>query len=188
MQNMAHLIQDLTSFLRSSLAPSTSSTYRTTWNSYQNFCLHANVRPYPLNQVVLLFYIASLANTKVYLSAVQYCSNVLGYEISMARMYTVFYLLCGIRRQQDSQYRLPRQHPITLLHLQQLFNFVSCNISNVHNKCMLRSILTLVFFGMLRYSEYTSPTISSYFLESTLQLKYISFSLNQQLAIITIKQ
>ena len=153
---MAHLIQDLTSFLRSSLAPSTSSTYRAAWNSYQNFCLHANVRPYPLNQVVLLFYIVSLAscvsysNIKVYLSAVQYCSNVLGYEISMARMYTVFYLLCRIRRQQGSQYRLPRQHPITLLHLQQLFNFVSCNISNVHNKCMLRSIFTLMFFGMLR--------------------------------------
>ena len=84
-----------------------------------------------------------------------YYYYVLGYKISMARMYPVFYLLCDIRRQQGSQYRLPLQHPITLLHLQQLFNFVSCNISNVHDKCMLRSIFTLVFFGMLRYSEYT---------------------------------
>ena len=109
-------------FLRSSLAPSTSSTYRTAWNSYQNFCLHANVRPYPLNQVVLLFYIVYLASrvsstNKVYLSAVQYCSDVLCYQISMARMYPVFYLLRGIRRQQGSQYHRPRRYPITLLHL-----------------------------------------------------------------------
>ena len=44
------------------------------------------------------------------------------------------------------------------------------------------------FFGMLRSSEYTSPTISNYFPESTLQLTDISFSLNQQFAIIVIKQ
>ena len=92
---------------------------------------YANVRPYPLNQVVLLFYIVSLSSRvsystiKVYLSAVQYCSNVLGYQISMARMYPEFYLLRGIHRQRDSQYRHPCRHPITILHLQQVFNFVS---------------------------------------------------------------
>ena len=53
---------------------------------------------------------------------------------------------------------------------------------------MLHSVFTLAFFGMLRSSEYTSPTISNYFPESTLQLTDISFSLNQQFAIIIIKQ
>ena len=106
---MTYLIADLTRFLRSSLAPSTIIHLSQRLEQCPSISIESS-------SVVIVSLVSRISSStiKVYLSAVQYCSNVLGYEISMSRMYPVFYLL---RWQQGSQYRRPRRHHVTLLHL-----------------------------------------------------------------------
>ena len=78
--NVAPLIPDLTRFLHASLAPSTTSTYRSAWTSYNTFCLSVGALPYPCQQILLLFYVTYLARRvsystiKVYLAAIQFHS------------------------------------------------------------------------------------------------------------------
>ena len=192
---MANLIPDVTQYLTAAISSSTSSTYRSAWNSYNSFCLSSGVLSYPLNQFILLFYVAFLARRvcyatiKVYLSALQFHSNFHGYDIQISNMHQLFYLLRGVRRlAPGSSRRRPRRSPITLSHLYRLFKYI--HTANLHSvdKIMLQSAITLAFFGMLRSAEYTSPTSSSFVVGSTLQASDISFSPDRQFAMINIKQ
>ena len=189
---MANLIPNATRYLSAAISSSTSSTYRTAWNSYNSFCLSAGVLPYPLNQLILLFYVTFLARRvcyvtiKVYLSALQFRSNFYGYNVNISNMHQLFYLLRGVRRlSPGSSRQRTRRCPITIPYLQHLIKHIQ--LSNLHpvDKVMLHSAVTLAFFGMLRSAEYTSPTSSSYFVGSTLQASDISF---RQFAMIHIKQ
>ena len=178
---MANLIPNVTNYLNAAISSSTSTTYRSAWNSYQSFCLSACVFPFPLNQFILLFYVTFLARRvcyatiKVYLAAIQYKSNLFGYTSHIADMHQLFYLLRGVRRLQGSSRRRPRRCPVTINHLRLLFNYIQ--LANLHStdKSMLCSAVTLAFFGMLRSAEYTSPTSSNFFIGSTLQPSDIHF-------------
>ena len=84
---MAGLIPELCRYMCSSIAPSTRRTYNVAWSSYSNFiCRHAMV-PFPLQQLVLLFYVTSLGSRvsyktiKVYLAGIAYFSKVSGYLV-----------------------------------------------------------------------------------------------------------
>ena len=178
---MAPLIPDLTRFLHASLAPSTTSTYRSAWASYNTFCMSVGALPYPCQQILLLFYVTYLARRvsystiKVYLAAIQFHSYWLGHDTKLAEMHQLFYALRGIRRQDNISHRRPPRRPITLHHLSLLFQFI-----NNHVK--------LAFSGMLRSSEYTSPSISCFDSDSTLLITDISFTADNNLALIHIKQ
>ena len=118
--------------------------------------------PYPLNQVVLLFYIVSLASRvsystiKVYWSAVRYCSNVLGYQISMACMsqYFIYFMVFTSSRV------LSIVAHVSIPLLFSIFN--SCSYLSVVIPLMFTTYVCcivfspLAFFSMLRSSEYTT--------------------------------
>ena len=112
------------------LAPSTITAYRSGIASFTTFCRQTSLPPFPSSEIVLQFYVTSLARTvsyqtiKVYLASIQYYNIVLGHHISITAMDRLFYLLRGIRRSLgDSRTRIPRQ-PITLPQLRRLVHFI----------------------------------------------------------------
>ena len=72
----------------------------------------------------------------------------------------------------------PRRPVIKIQHLQQLFQFISSSGLHHHYQEMLRSAVTLAFFGFLCSSEYTSPSLSTYVANSTLLFSDVSNSNN----------
>ena len=186
LQNLGHLIPDIHHYLTASIAPSTAATYRTAWNNYNQFCSSIGISPFPLSQICLLFYVVSLARRvcyatiKVYRSTLQYRSNLLGYRLHLSQSHQLFYLLRGIRRR-------PRRNPVTLAHLRLLSQFLQSNSYSACDRAMLFSACTLAFFGMLRSSEYTSPTTTTFHQDSTLQVNDIVFSPDLSIMSIFIK-
>ena len=181
-------------FFQASIAGSTASTYQTGWRNYQWFCRDTNIAMLPLNQWVLQCFVTWLArrisykSIKVYLTGVQYFSTIIGYPERILHMHRLFYLLRGIRRQQGTQFRRPRRTPITISHLQLLLAHIKDGIHSVADKAMLRSAVTLAFFGLLRVSEFVSQAESQYDPESTLLVSDVSITQDVQLAKITIKK
>ena len=81
-------------------------------------------------------------------------------------------VLRGIRRHQGNALsRTPRQ-PITLSHLRTLHHYIHHHYSG-RNALMLWSSDTDAFFGLLRASEFTSPTTSEY-APSTLMFHHVT--------------
>ena len=175
------------------LAPSTITAYRSGIASFTTFCRQTSLPPFPSSEIVLQFYVTSLARTvsyqtiKVYLASIQYYNIVLGHHISITAMDRLFYLLRGIHRSLgDSRTRIPRQ-PITLPQLRRLVHFIQYNTYNPHDSAMLTSVVTLAFFGLLRVSKYTSPTRASYDPAHTLLYSDIFLTSPLRVAAIRIK-
>ena len=189
---MADLTPDLLLYRQSCIAPSSLSTYFTAWSNYQSFTSSAAISSLPLNQQVLSFYVTSLARTlafksiKVYLSGIQFYSNMCGFDSRISGMTQLFYILRGIRRVQGSRFTRPRRPAITINHLVTIIHFLTnSNKLSYHDKLMLHSAVCLAFFGLLRSSEYVCPTTTTFYPEASLLITDIS--INQSVAHIRIK-
>ena len=151
--------------MRYALAPTTFATYSSAWNSFDRFCTLFGFPPYPLSAVTLEYYIASVAHRlayrsiKVYLSALHYRNAVFGFPPPW--LGRVHYLLRGIRRFQGNSRIRPRRLPITLPMLHVLFRYLHSHCCT-HDALCFRAASAMAFFGMLRVSEYTSPSSSFY--------------------------
>lgn len=169
---------DLTTDLRRyhdlALADSTRATYQSSFNSYVIFCTQINTQPFPVQQPYLQYFVTALARRlsyrtiKVYLSGIQYHSVRHGYQSNIAAMDQLYYLLRGIRRSQGNSHMRPRRAPITISNMYSLLNFIRASQYHPTDQLMLRSAVTLAFFGLLRSAEYTSPSPSTFDLTVTL--------------------
>ena len=190
---MATITPEIRFYLQSSLAIRTSNTYRSAWSSYSRFCVSCHVSSLPLDQTVLLHYSTSLARRlayatiKVYLSGVQYYSNIQGYQIQISHMTQLYYLLRGVRRVQGNSRRRPRRPPITVPSLYRILSYIQSQEINIADKLLYRSVVTLAFFGMLRSAEYTCCSTHTYIPEDTLLVSDVTIGPNVQSAIIVIK-
>ena len=72
-------------------------------------------------------------------------------------MRRLFYICRGIRRAQGPIAR-PQRNPITPCHLRTMINFLGASRFSTHDKTMWRCVVLTAFFGLLRVSEYTTPT------------------------------
>ena len=103
-------------------------------------------------------------------------------------MHQLFYALRGIRHRDNISHRRPPRRPITLHHLSLLFQFIDNHVKPHHDRLMLHSAFSLAFYGMLRSSEYTSPSISRFDSDSTLLITDISFTADNDIALLHMKQ
>ena len=98
----------------------------------------------------------------IYLAGIQFRANFIGQPICIASMRRLYYLIRGIKRSQGSLFTRPQRLPITVAHLNIMLNYLRHSSFCSQDRRLFRSAVTLAYFGLLRCSEFVSPTISSY--------------------------
>ena len=170
-----------------SLAPSTQATYRSGWDSYCRFCTGHALPTLPPTDRVLSAFVSHLADRlvthgtiQVYLSAIAFHSQLLSGHLVVTSMPLLHCVLRGIRRVQGSRLLRPPREPITprhMLHLRE--HIVRCFCR--HDALMLWAAFTSAFFGLLRSSEYCSPSPTT-LSPSTLLRFHLSFTTDRSSA------
>ena len=190
--NLETVLADLQFYHHSSIATTTIHTYSTAVNSYLQFCQCLPVTPFPVSEHILQLYISHLARSvtygtiKVYLAGIQYTSITLGLPMDLTDMHLLYYTMRGIRRVLGDTNR-PRRQPITVLHIRQLFDFITSSQLHPTDKLLLRSAITLAFFGLLRSSEYTVQSVRQFEATYTLLISDVHFSPNGNIVFVNIK-
>lgn len=179
--------------LARSLAPNSINTYRTGINQFLNFCAQFGVRPLPLSENVLENFCVSLSNRvshksiKVYLCGIQFLSKVNGFKSLIEHMLRLEYVLKSIRRFQGNRFNRPTRPPVTWQMLRLISDFLM-RTESLFNRDMLLSAILLAFFGMLRVSEYTAPTVPSYDADTHLSIADVTINWQRRVASIRIKK
>ena len=158
---MAHLDNEVTHLLSSSIATSSSRTYNSGVQCYLQFCSTIAYQPFPVSEDLLLWFIASVRqrlgykSIKVYLAGVQFYSTIAGHPIEWHKFSRVYHALRGIRKLQGNNFTRPPRSPITLRHLSKLLKHFNRHFLHPDNIMLSAAVLT-AFFRLLRVSEYTS--------------------------------
>ena len=157
-----HLTYQRDVILSHSLAPDTFTAYRTGINHYLRFCHQFAITPLPLSENIMEPFVVSLQHLayksiKVYLCGVQFWSTISGFTNQISDMDRLEYVLRGIRRTQGNRFTRPMRAPITWELLQVICRHIISS-ETPFDRDMLLSAALLAFFGLLRVSEYTSPT------------------------------
>ena len=179
-------------YLSACLAQNTQRTYRTGVNHYRVFCVQLGVRPYPLVEQVVELFCVSLArrvgykSIKVYLSGVQLDSTLLGFPQQIKHMGRLHYVLRGIKIAQRALHIRPPRVPVTLINLRTILHLLRLSYSS-HDRDMLASAVLVAFFGLLRVSEYTSSSPSSFHRDFTLCLADVQINWSRQMIYIHLK-
>lgn len=157
------------------LAVNTRAVYSTAFKSFRDFCSIDRCVLFPLSEHTLIRYVCHKARViryssiKTYLAGIQFAAIYSGFNPTISGMHQLFYVLRGIRRHQVNIGIHTIKQPISLIHLNILFNASSRQFQEV-DAAMLQSAMSFAFYGMLRVSEYTSSHVSSFNSSSTLLL------------------
>ena len=103
---VSHLDHVIHEYLDSSIAPSTASTYHAAANHYLRFCSDLSVPPFPFCQIVVLCFVADLAQPGVVHSSIHsYLSSFCFIQIThglpnpcIMSNPLLQYVLCGVRQ------------------------------------------------------------------------------------------
>ena len=188
-----HLNYQRDIFLSASLASNSVSTYRTGINHYRSFCSRFSLPPFPLrehiieNFCVFLHPRVAYKSIKIYLSGVQYWSKIHGYMEEIKEMPRLHYVLMGIRRTQGNSRNKPPRPPITWALVCKICAYIN-NSELPYDRDMLTSAVLVAFFGLLRVSEYTSPSSVSFDPSAQLMANDVSFLWSRKIARINIKK
>ena len=179
-QSISQLTRNANTYLRLSIAPSTSRNYNSAVSAYERFCSHLHLRPFPPTETVLIWYathtasFSSHANVKVHMAAIKHFSIVRGDSVQFRDFDRLYLVIRGIKRSQGTSRSLPKRLPITpsLLRVinQNLFN----SLRLYEDKVMLWTAIITAFFGFLRISEYTSSHTTRFDTMTTLMLSDVS--------------
>ena len=178
--------------LSHALARNSLDTYRTGINHYLRFCRHYRVPPLPLREHNLENFCVSLLtrvahkSIKVYLCGVQFWSKMHGDRTIIADMHRLEYVMMAIRRVQGNTFTRPTRPPITWDMLQRICHYIATH-EGEYDRAMLTSAVLLAFFGLLRVSEYTSPSANRAD-DATLFVSDVTFSVPRRLALIFLKR
>ncbi|XP_050388701.2 uncharacterized protein LOC126807879 [Patella vulgata] len=141
------------------LAASTKRSYRSQLKCYFDFCSLINCVPIPASSTTLLRYVAFLARSKTFSSIKQYLNvlRLLHRQLSLpdpsVDSWRLRSMLLGIKRVKGA--RAAFKLPLTLEHLDAIRQ--ELDMSDVRDSQMWAAILT-GFFGLLRISNFTTPT------------------------------
>ena len=176
--------------MHQSLTHNTHRTYQTAMRSFVTFCAQVGLHPFPLSEVNLIFYVTAVArrltyNTiKTYLVGLQTYSCMMGDTASLSNMHRLYYIMRGIRRVQSQTHR-SRRAPITIQHLDSLYEYVD-SLFSLFNAHMLRAAFSISFFALLRVSEYTSTWTHTF--DATQTLLRSDILISPPMVIVHIKQ
>ena len=183
----------MNSIMSVALAPNTMRTYRSGIQTNKIFCIQCGLRQLPLVETTLQRFVASSVyrlsyrTLKVYLAGIQYWSIMVGFDVSLAAMPRLYYLLRAVRRIQGNSFQRRTRLPITTSHLRLMFHRLEFLQYGSFQKVMFKAVITLAFFGLLRVSEYTSNARYSFNQNTTLLRSDISFNNNFSIMFITVK-
>ena len=179
-------------YLRRSLAASSASTYMTGVRSYHNFCLSQSIIVFPVSQESLCYFVAAEANRglgynsiKVYLCGVLHQNTLLGFRAAVSDYPILFHMLRGIRRVQGNSRRRAPKLPITPQHMSSIALYIRQSNMPRRDKLMFMAAVLAAFFGLLRISEYTSPTGSRF--DPSLHLTRDDISFNRKASIMFLR-
>ena len=113
------------------------------------------------NFCVALSHRVGVKTIKVYLCGVQHWSLMFGFNTLLSSMLRLPYVLRGIRRHQGSTHTHPPRLPITLTHLRSILHYLRVTFPPFDCTMFTAAVLS-AFFGLLRVSEYTSPTRATF--------------------------
>ena len=167
-----------------SIAPNTRRNYSAAVCTYNTFCSHNGLSPFPPLQRTLILFATHIAeysshsNVKLHLSAIKHNSILRGHTVPFSEFDQLYLLLRGIKRAQGRSRSLPNRLPIT----PQLLKIIHNNLFNssklYEDKIMLWAAITTAFFGFLRVSEYTTTHKTQFDPSSTLMLSDITLHNN----------
>ena len=178
--------------LTRALAPNTVATYRTGIKHYIRFCSQVLVSPLPLSENIIENFCVSLyarvshKAIKVYLCGVQFWSKMNGCSVLIKNMPRLEYVTKAIRRAQGGRFTRPERPPITWHMLRRICAFLSHTESSF-DRDMLTAAVLLAYFGLLRVSEYTSPSSVSFDGSSHLAVSDVVVNWERRVALVTIK-
>ena len=145
-----HLEVERHRYLSAALATTLLQVYQTVLTQYLHFCIQVGVNPYPLQEHVVELFSTSLAHKvgyktiKAYLYGIQFHGSIRGNNPKNTDMPCQGYILRGIRHKQGACYSSPRRRPITLTHINTLYE----HIDRIHHKedaNMLKAAITIAF-------------------------------------------
>ena len=155
-------------FLAQGLAQSTRKSYASGQQRFIEFCrqagkLHPDGSPCPVEEWTLCLFVSFLADSiqhasiKVYLSAIRSLHIEQGFPDPLPNCLRLQRVMRGIKRSQGSPVaaRLPITDSLMMVIRQSL------NVT-LHDHCMFWAACTLAYFGFLRSSEFTVPTLASF--------------------------
>ena len=161
------LVDSSRTLIIDSLATSTLSSYWTAWQSFRHFHNQFNL-PFPsFDLITLTSYITYSCTVmsirtltiKVYLSGIAFFSKLLtGSPGQISSHPQVVSLLRGLQRREPAQ--VPRRLPLTADLLAKCIGTLRSGYSSPHVSMTLEAMFILAFFGFLRCSEFTSPTLT----------------------------
>ncbi|XP_066911699.1 uncharacterized protein [Clytia hemisphaerica] len=147
---------------------------------------------FPITEAILCYFVTAEANRrisygtiKVYLFGVLHQNILLGYHHTLAHFPILFRTLRGIRRVQGNSLRKKPRTPITVQHMTIIITFIQTSNMPFVDKLMYMAAIHTAFYGLLRVSEYTSPTQTRY--DSTLHLLQSDISFNLQRTIMFLR-
>ena len=142
------------------IADTSTAVYTSGLRKYLGFCRQVDRPSFPLSQHLLELFVVSVASSlsfatiRVYLAGLQYFSTVWGYPCAIRKMKRLHYVLRGVRRLQgDSRSRVVRQ-PFTFQQLLLFVSFIATRF-NTFDALMLKAVVSVAFFSLLRSAEYT---------------------------------
>ena len=153
--------------------------------------MHQQV-PVPVTNQNLEDYVVAVANRlawktiKTYLAGIKFILTISGQDVTLLFQRRLHYILRGVRRSQGQRFRRPRRIPITLSHLRHLITLAHTELPQADARCFTAAAL-LAFFGLLRVSEFTSPSPTFFDANWHLGRGDISFSPSRPLVVIRIK-
>ena len=148
----------------------------------------------PLREQVLENFCTHLARSvghqsiKTYLCGVQAFSKFQGGQIQIASFNRLPYVLRGIKKTQGKAHARSPRIPINWTHLSHIYTYINYinSISN-YDKHMWFAVVSLAFFGLLRVSEYTSPSAAIFDSSVHLTIDDLAINWHRQLMAVNIK-
>ena len=144
----------------------------------------------PVTEHTLLFYVTHVSKSlaygtiESYLAGIQFMSIRFGYPCAVSSMSQLYYLLRGVRHFYGLSRHRPKRLPFTVTDCYRFLSFLQSSNLCQQDRKMLRSAITLAFFGLLRSAEFTANTIHR-FDPTTTAPQRSSFSANHVYFIIS---
>ena len=150
------------------MATSTRATYSAGTRRFLTFCRRQGVQPLPARKPTVVFFVAELsrslapATVAVYVAAVSSLHRLAGLRDPTRRNTRLQLAMRGLRRLRTAPASAPRR-PVTAAVLTDLLTAIR-HSRTLHRRdgLMLSAAFTLAFFGFLRISEFTAPSLRQF--------------------------
>ena len=178
--------------LRKSLAPNTVKLYMTGLRQYARFCNEIQTPLLPLRSSILenfavrMSYFVRAKSINNYLAGVQLFAAINGDPTKIKDLVKLHYVIRGIKRSQGNWHKRAPKSPITTGQLNYILKYVNTRC-NLHTGRMMTAAILTAFFGLLRVSEYTTNTATTFDPDTDLCVNDVTINFHMRIIAISLK-